>query len=748
MSKEFDMKIIAEEVSGAMVNPKVSDADIDRELFRAYPGLVGKDGYDKNGNYVPGSAYQAFLVGMSNEIAPRGTSNYFRSLGREFVNSATFSQAKKVAALLISARSGVGYDNVLESLNQDQEQFRQLRGGDAIGASVGGAFTPAPMAVGNMFMGLVGKIPIVGKLLAPAVEAPLLNTVKETTKGGIASVPESALYTAGDSSSFDEFGKRVLGEGVQTAAGTVALTPPLMGVGALAKRGLQATKKFGTSNPSGVSRTANDEGLGIMAKDYDDAGLSQSQVDENFQKIYKTDPALADEVQWSDVAGTPALSTTQGAIAFGGRGRDESVKNIEPFFKKQAQRLKNFTNKILIQAPSVSVYKKKIDAKRKAFGNAYNKLWFKDKKQTLRADSLSENLSVTSDASDELVTFKTVLDPNVPSVQLALKNARQLAAEKRVILKEPEVSGGVVLDATGKPYPQSQAAQEYDPEYLHFLKMGYDLALSKFGEEGLQGAMRAEAIQNQKDLIQLMGKHIKGYDSARINYAEPVSESRAFEEGFNALKNSQSLEKVPEMIETTIENFKGHELEAYKMGAARYLESLIDAGMNPGSVTNKAATLSQFNIIAKVKKIFGEEAGEKINKYMQQHAKMLKERSTVRPDIGSLTQPKQQSASKFDFSQQNQSIPLSGRETLTNLNRPDPEAAAKLSQGVVDSLAPRLTQTGKAMVDTNAADIENWKILHRLGSAGQTARRGGVPSLLSSQSEEIEKYRNPRKGPR
>lgn len=741
MSKEFDMKIIAGEVSGASMDPDVTDEEIDRELFRAYPTMAGKDAYDKNGRYIPGSAYQAFLVNMSKEIAPRGTTNYFRALGREFVNTASFSQAKKIAALLISAKGGVPYDSVLEGLNQDQAQFAQLRGGDAMGASVAGAFSPAPMAVGNMFMGLAGKIPIIGKLLAPTVNAPIANTAKETIKGTIASVPEQAMYTAGESNSFDDFNKRILGDSAQTAAGTAVLTPTIMGLGGAVTRGLESVKRFKTSNPSGGSRSANDEALGVMSRDLDDAGLNTGDVDQNLQDISKMDPALADDVQWSDVAGDTALESTTGAISFGGKGRTKGVKNIKPYLEKQVARLKTFTNKALIQAPNVAVYKKRIDAKRKAFGKAYNNLWFTDKKKTIRAASLSENLSVKSDASDELVTFKSVLDPSVPSVKLALKNARELAAEKRTILKEPDVSGGVVLDASGNPYPQSQV-QEYDPEYLHFLKMGYDVSLSKFGEEGLQGAMRAEAIQNQKDLVQLMGKHIKGYDSARINYAEPVSVTRAFEEGFNALKNSQNVDNVPEMIETTMENFKGHELEAYRMGAARYLEGLIDSGMSKDSVTNKAAKLSQFNVIAKLETIFGKDAAKKVENYMNQNAKMLAERSRLLPSVGSPTQPKTKAAEKFDYSKQNQPIPLSAREAVTNLNRPNPADAQEMSQGVVDSITPRLTETGPAMVQTNSNDINNWKILHRLKNAGTSARRGGVPSLLSSQEEEINKYRN------
>ena len=91
------------------------------------------------------------------------------------------------------------------------------------------------------------------------------------------------------------------------------------------------------------------------------------------------------------------------------------------------------------------------------------------------------------------------------------------------------------------------------------------------------------------------------------------------------------------MMEVKFKEFSGHEKEAYKAGAANFMEQFIEQGMDPLSVTNKARKLSQFTLIKKIRGIWGDEVAKKYSDYMEQHAKMLLKRADVSPRAGALT---------------------------------------------------------------------------------------------------------------
>ena len=79
MAEEYDFKIMADEVSGALA-AGYDDLDIDRALFSAYPDMVvGKENFTPQGEYIPGSAYQAFYQGMARKIRPKGDMRFFRN---------------------------------------------------------------------------------------------------------------------------------------------------------------------------------------------------------------------------------------------------------------------------------------------------------------------------------------------------------------------------------------------------------------------------------------------------------------------------------------------------------------------------------------------------------------------------------------------------------------------------------------------------------------------------------------------
>ena len=322
--------------------------------------------------------------------------------------------------------------------------------------------------------------------------------------------------------------------------------------------------------------------------------------------------------------------------------------------------------------------------------------------------------TVKFDEGKEQVSLAEILDPNKPTVQMAMKAAQQLADEARVILPPPGTKG-------------------FDAQHLHFIKMGYDQVLSKFGEDGISGVMRMEANKNLKRLTSLMDDQIQGYRSARNNYAMPSAENRAFSEGYQALKNSIDPERIPEMMEVKFKEFSGHEKEAYKAGAANFMEQFIEQGMDPLSVTNKARKLSQFTLIKKIRGIWGDTVADKYQDYMEEHAKMLLRRADVSPRSGSLTHARGEAGGQFKFDEPGTTVPLSGREALSTglRGQPDAKAAREMSRGAAEAASKRLTLPGPNQIMSNQADMAAWQKLQALKEKAETARRGSVPGLLN-----------------
>jgi len=367
----------------------------------------------------------------------------------------------------------------------------------------------------------------------------------------------------------------------------IGLGKGVTGAGRFAKRKLTGSDR---DLPPGISRTDDDRALEVMSR-AKEAGFSDEQIRAEIERIRKIDPELADKLLQMDVGGDPFVGTTIGAMGTSGRAQAIGVKNIEPFFRQQVERLKNFSARTLLKSKSVAEFRANVKERRLKAGKQYDKLWTKIKGWRKRKitdpegspSPLQERLTIGGDKKTtvkfdegpEQVSLAEILDPNKPTVQMAMKAAQQLADEARVILPPPGTKG-------------------FDAQHLHFIKMGYDQVLSKFGEDGISGVIRMEANKNLKRLTSLMDDQIQGYRSARNNYAMPTAENRAFTEGYQALKNSIDPERIPEMMEVRFKEFSGHEKEAYKAGAANFMEQFIEQGMDPLSVTNKARKLSKF----------------------------------------------------------------------------------------------------------------------------------------------------------
>ena len=267
VEKEFNLREVAEKIAQASEDG-YTDWEIDQSLFENYPQLVGKGNYDEHGEYIEGSTYREFIMEMAREKAPRGSKRYFLNLAHNFLDTATFGLGKKLAALTASVIHDKDYDDVYNSLTEEENRFSDLRPGDAMTSRVAGGFTPGPAMVAKGGYNLLAKTPFLGKLLAPKAGQTVGNIAKETVKSVPVGLGESALYTAGTSGSTEEFGERVLPEMVATGIGSAALTPAMLGLG----KGLTGASRFAKrmltgsdrNLPPGISRTDDDRALEIL----------------------------------------------------------------------------------------------------------------------------------------------------------------------------------------------------------------------------------------------------------------------------------------------------------------------------------------------------------------------------------------------------------------------------------------------------------------------------------------------------
>jgi len=213
----------------------------------------------------------------------------------------------------------------------------------------------------------------------------------------------------------------------------------------------------------------------------------------------------------------------------------------------------------------------------------------------------------------------------------------------------------------------------------------------------------------------------------------PSAENRAFSEGYQALKNSIDSERIPEMLEVKFKEFSGHEKEAYKAGAANFMEQFIEQGMDSLSMTNKARKLSQITLLKKIRGIWGDEVADRYKGFMEKHAEMLLKRAEVSPLTGSLTEARKQSREVLNFDEPGVTIPLTSREALSAglRTQPNTQAAEEMSRGAAEALTPRLTLPGPNQIMSNQADMAAWQKLQALKEKAQAARRGSVPGLLN-----------------
>ena len=725
------LKSIAEQLA-QFSSEDYTDDEIDESLFETYPELQSKDNYDEHGGYIRGSTYRNFIREMADLKAPRGELKYYANLAHNFLDTATFGLGKKVAALTASVIYDREYGEVYDSLTETENEFTDHRPVDAMASRVAGGFTPGPAMVAKAGHNLLSKTPFLGKLLAARPGATKMNIAKETAKSVPIGMGESALYTAGTSGSLDEFGERVLPEMVATGIGSAALTPASIvagkGIGAAAR----ATKRKlsgDTPLPPGVARADDDRALEVMVN-AKKAGYSDAEIKAEIERIKDIDPELAEKLTMMDVAGDSFIPPTMAAAKQPGKAFADSAKNIKPFFKEQVERLQKFSAKTLLKKDSVAEFRADVKERRLKAGKQYDKLWTKVKGWRKRnvtdpegaGSPLQERLTIADnkkttikfDEGTEQVSLAEILDPRKKSVQAVMKAAQDLADEAGVILQPPGASG-------------------FDAEHLHFMKMGFDQVLSKYGDEGLTGVMRMEVSKNQKRLTSLMDDHIPGYRSARNNYAVPTAENRAFTEGYQALKNSIDSEKIPEMMEVKFKDFSGHEKEAYKAGAANFMEQFIEQGMDSLSMTNKARKLSQITLLKKIRGIWGDGVADRYKGFMEKHAEMLLKRAEVSPLSGSLTDARKQAEKVLQFNEPGVTIPLTTREALSTGLRaqPNTQAAEEISRGAAEALTPRLTLPGTNQIMTNQTDMAAWQKLKAMQERAQAARRGSVPGFLN-----------------
>ena len=710
-----DLKSIAEQII-SLTKKGHSDSEIDQGLAKYYPELLSKDSYDKHGGYVIGGAYSEYLKQVEREKTPRGSKRYFTNLGNNWMDTATFGMGKRVVALLGSVIYDQPYDLLMDSLDKEEERFNETYPVDSTVSMLAGGISPVPMGVANVGYNLIAKSPFIGKLLAPKAGQVIANIARESAKSVPVSMAESALYTAGTSRDVDEFKQRVIPEALATGIGSAGLTPLMMAAGNAGTTAFRKGKQVlsGEKNPRGVTMADDDRALSIMSKNLKDGGFTPEQIAAEIERIRKIDPELAEKLLMMDVAGDPFISSTMGAMGTSGKAQKVGVDNIRPFFRDQVERLKTYSANKLLKAPSVAKFRAENTAKRRSAGKLYDKLWFNKKGKRVNPVSPTKKVKVNYEEGEELLSLAEILDPRKPSVKAAMNAAQTLADETRTIIPPPSASG-------------------FDAQHLHYIKMGYDQVLTQFGEQGLSGSMRFQAKKNLKALNTFMDQNIKGYKNARAKYAEPVSENRAFTEGYTSMKNSTNLESVPELIETKIKDFSVPEQEAYKAGAAKYMEQFIEQGMDPLSVTNKARKLSQIALIKRVKAIWGEETGGQYARYMEQHAKMLEKRGIVSPRSGSMTFPREEAQGQFRFDDGSSTVPLSAREGVSSVlsGGADPNATRAMSQGAAEAASPRLTLPGPENIMKNQKDIAAWQRLQSLKDKAEYGRRGSVPGLLN-----------------
>jgi hypothetical protein len=730
MAENFDFKVMADEVSKALTAGH-SDLDIDRALFNAYPDLtVDKSNFTPHGEYIPGSAYRAFFQGMARKIRPRGDMKYFKNLGREWVHGGTLGGSNHLGALLLSATNDdITYKQALKNIDEEQANFRELYPGDAMGAEVGGALTsPVTYGIAAGTKSLLSTIPWLEKLLAPVAGQTVKNVFRETAIAVPTGVTESVGYTAGTSRSPEEFLQRVPLEAGITGVGSAVLTPPMIAATAGAKRGVNRLIGPGKPPPpSGGGETGipagrpdDERGLGIIAQQQEETGVTSEMVEAELQRLRGVDPALEEVATTMDVGGSQMVPTTQGALMYAGQARNIGEKNLAPFLENQVNRLKAFTAKTLLKAPSVDTFVKELKNRKRVAGKLYDSI-FKRKERV----SPDFKTTIEVDGQPTEISLAAILDESRPSVQDALKAAKTLAAERRTILPQPNQAG-------------------YDGEFLHFIKMGYDQVLTSYGEGGLKGTMRGDAIQNLKALIKVLDKKLPGYQSARKQYAEPVAQNRAFNDGFLDMKRTTtSPETVPEMLAFKVSELSGAEKKAYQAGAARFLEDFISRDMDALSLTNKSRQLSKEGMVNKVRSIFGKDAATKYKSYMTESAKMFQRRALVMPDVGSQTAPRQEAQKLYKMGQREatSAIPLSRGAMLEAVSSAGAQSKMReLESRAASANAARLTQTGPKAIRKNQEDVERFRRSVLFQQALDNMRRGSIPGLLAPTSESIQHY--------
>ena len=729
MAEEYDFKIMADEVSGALATG-YDDLDIDRALFSAYPDMVvGKENFTPQGEYIPGSAYQAFYQGMARKIRPKGDMRFFRNLGRDWVRGATFGASDKLGALLISMTNDVPYDEALRSIRESESEYKKLYPTESASAEVGGAVTsPVTFGVAMGVNNLLTRLPVVGQFLKPQVAQPMKNLGREMIKSSPIAGIESGLYTAGTSDTMGEFIERAPRDVLTAMAAGPMLTPPMYAATEGAKAGVRRLIGPGQPPPPGASgegipapRSDDQRGIGVIAQAQLESGGDRATTQAELQRLRDIDPSLEAEATFMDVGGSQQLPATMGALMYPGQARDLGMRNIMPFLETQVERLKGFTNRTLLKAPNFAEFVQKLDSKRQGAGRIYDNIF--KRRERISPDYKTK---VEVDGVEEEISLSQILDAERPSVQQALKRASQIAAERRTMLPQPDADG-------------------FDGEFLHFVKMGYDDVISDYGETGLRGVIRRDAIANLKALVKVLDEKLPGYKKARAKYADASAQNRAIIDGYNDIKRrtTASPEALPEMLAFRFDELSASEKDAYRAGAARYLEEFISSDLDAQSLTNKARQLSKEGMVNKIESIFGKDAASKFKTYMDESANMFQRRVQALPTTNSLTASRGEAQKMFqmDAGEATGRIPLSRGELLeATMRQGANDRLRQLERQAASAAAPRLTRPGPQNVMQTQQDVDRFRRAVLFQQALDNLRVGTIPGLLGPTSESVRNF--------
>ena len=257
--------------------------------------------------------------------------------------------------------------------------------------------------------------------------------------------------------------------------------------------------------------------------------------------------------------------------------------------------------------------------------------------------------------------------------------------------------------------------------------------------------IRRDAIANLKALVKVLDEKLPGYKKARAKYADASAQNRAIIDGYNDIKRrtTASPEALPEMLAFRFDELSASEKDAYRAGAARYLEEFISSDLDAQSLTNKARQLSKEGMVNKIESIFGKDAASKFKTYMDESANMFQRRVQALPTTNSLTASRGEAQKMFqmDAGEATGRIPLSRGELLeATMRQGANDRLRQLERQAASAAAPRLTRPGPQNVMQTQQDVDRFRRAVLFQQALDNLRVGTIPGLLGPTSESVRNF--------